>query len=274
MSFEVVTGGSSPTFAGLTLSGVLSLTAAGSTSVPTLQFGWVDNTTGFYNHVSDADPVYGTHNAPTLVITGTERYRFFPSVLSMTMPAGDNLGITDGTRTVHIGNDGTGFYLVTTTNHQLRVGVFAAAGPTLTLPISGAVTLTHTPALVLSGFTGGIPALTAGKMGLGFDATFGATFGGNNTGGGGYDITIVNGAGSAVLAVPANSQNIVVVGQATFGGAVVVAGAAVAALTSSATFTSGAGAQVGTLTNAPAAGNPTSWVKIVDNGVTRYIPAW
>lgn len=43
---------------------------------------------------------------------------------------------------------------------------------------------------------------------------------------------------------------------------------------SAATITSGAGAQSGTLTNAPAAGNPTSWIPINDNGTTRYIPAW
>ena len=39
-------------------------------------------------------------------------------------------------------------------------------------------------------------------------------------------------------------------------------------------FTNGAGAGVGTLTNAPAAGNPTKWIPINDNGTTRYIPAW
>lgn len=36
----------------------------------------------------------------------------------------------------------------------------------------------------------------------------------------------------------------------------------------------GAGAALGTLNNAPAAGDPTKWVEIDDNGVTRYIPAW
>lgn len=60
----------------------------------------------------------------------------------------------------------------------------------------------------------------------------------------------------------------------TLGGVLTVPGVTTAALTSTGTFTSGAGAQVGTLTNAPAAGNPTTWIKIVDNGVTRFIPAW
>jgi hypothetical protein len=45
-------------------------------------------------------------------------------------------------------------------------------------------------------------------------------------------------------------------------------------LRSSVALTNGAGASTGTLTNAPAAGNPTKWVPISDNGTTRYIPAW
>lgn len=45
-------------------------------------------------------------------------------------------------------------------------------------------------------------------------------------------------------------------------------------LTTSVALTNGAAASVGTLTNAPAAGNPTKWIGINDNGTTRYIPAW
>lgn len=43
---------------------------------------------------------------------------------------------------------------------------------------------------------------------------------------------------------------------------------------STAAFANGAAAQTGTLTNAPTAGNPTKWIAINDNGVTRYIPTW
>lgn len=39
-------------------------------------------------------------------------------------------------------------------------------------------------------------------------------------------------------------------------------------------FANGAGAAVGTLLNAPVAGNPTKWVPIDDNGTVRYIPTW
>ena len=49
----------------------------------------------------------------------------------------------------------------------------------------------------------------------------------------------------------------------------------VAALASSSVIlNNGAAAGAGTITNAPAAGNPTKWIPIRDNGVTRYIPAW
>ena len=39
-------------------------------------------------------------------------------------------------------------------------------------------------------------------------------------------------------------------------------------------LTNGAAAAAGTLLNAPAAGNPTKWVAVNDNGTTRYIPTW
>ncbi len=39
-------------------------------------------------------------------------------------------------------------------------------------------------------------------------------------------------------------------------------------------MTNGAGASVGTLTNSPAAGNPTKWIPFDDAGVTRFIPSW
>lgn len=39
-------------------------------------------------------------------------------------------------------------------------------------------------------------------------------------------------------------------------------------------WTNGAGALAGTLGNAPAAGNPTKWIPVDDNGTTRYVPAW
>lgn len=36
----------------------------------------------------------------------------------------------------------------------------------------------------------------------------------------------------------------------------------------------GAAAAIGTLANAPVAGNPTKWIPIIDSGTTRYVPSW
>lgn len=44
--------------------------------------------------------------------------------------------------------------------------------------------------------------------------------------------------------------------------------------TTNVTLTNHAGAAVGTLNNAPTAGNPTKWIRINDNGTIRYIPTW
>lgn len=51
-------------------------------------------------------------------------------------------------------------------------------------------------------------------------------------------------------------------------------GDATALIKSSVAMNNGAGANTATLTNAPAATNPTKWIPINDNGTTRYIPAW
>lgn len=67
-------------------------------------------------------------------------------------------------------------------------------------------------------------------------------------------------------------------GALTIGGGLGVNGAlwvsSATLISSSTTLTNGAAAAVGTLLNAPAAGNPTKWIPINDNGTTRYLPAW
>lgn len=47
-----------------------------------------------------------------------------------------------------------------------------------------------------------------------------------------------------------------------------------ALVTSFSALNDGAGVSLGTLSDAPAAGNPSKWIPINDAGVTRYIPAW
>lgn len=64
-----------------------------------------------------------------------------------------------------------------------------------------------------------------------------------------------------------------ITGNSTVTGTLSVVGGATL-LTTSTALTNGSGASVGTLTNAPAVGNPTKWIGINDNGTTRYVPAW
>lgn len=59
----------------------------------------------------------------------------------------------------------------------------------------------------------------------------------------------------------------------TLSGGITV-GTAAEMISSDVAFTNGAGVGLGTLTNAPAAGNPTKWIGIDDNGTLRYVPAW
>jgi hypothetical protein len=59
----------------------------------------------------------------------------------------------------------------------------------------------------------------------------------------------------------------------TFQNGVVIHGDATLIHTTTA-LTNGAGASTATFTNAPAAGNPTKWIPIDDNGTTRYVPAF
>lgn len=61
-------------------------------------------------------------------------------------------------------------------------------------------------------------------------------------------------------------------GAITTNGALTINAAVMIATTTP--FTNGAAAAAGTLGNAPAAGNPTKWIPVNDNGTTRYIPAW
>jgi hypothetical protein len=53
-----------------------------------------------------------------------------------------------------------------------------------------------------------------------------------------------------------------------------IAGNAGALVNTTTAMTDGAGVGAGTLLNAPAAGNPTKWIPVDDNGTIRYFPAW
>jgi hypothetical protein len=86
-------------------------------------------------------------------------------------------------------------------------------------------------------------------------------------------------AGASIVALnDVSTINATNGGAVTFGAGIIAASLTVSSgttlIASSAAFTNNAAAAVGTLTNAPAAGNPTKWIPINDNGTIRNIPAW
>jgi hypothetical protein len=128
--------------------------------------------------------------------------------------------------------------------------------------------------------------------------------------GSGQDFTVLNNAGSGAFNVPAGTTNVVVVGTLTSGaaaitgnstvtgtltvtstltvsaggaiingsvaliGALTLTSAGASLFTLNAAYTDHVGAQAGTLTNAPAIGNPAKWFGINDNGTVYKIPGW
>jgi hypothetical protein len=74
----------------------------------------------------------------------------------------------------------------------------------------------------------------------------------------------VSSAGNVTIAAPTSGQTLTVAPSPSAGELIATSSA----------LTTGAGAAVGTLTNAPSAGNPTKWIKINDNGTVRSVPAW
>ena len=92
----------------------------------------------------------------------------------------------------------------------------------------------------------------------------------------GSNITITNGAGSITIAVSGTptftSVNATTITGSTISGTII--DTTTGLIRSSVDMADGAAANVGTLNNAPVAGDPTKWVPVLDNATVRYIPAW
>jgi hypothetical protein len=114
-----------------TARGTLGLSARwwqdGTSAAPVV--GFASTNTGLYRHTASVDPATGSTHTLGVSVNGVGRYRFFESVLSCFLPAGDNFGISDGVRVFHIGNDGSGYYITTSTNHYLTLSTFNGTGP-------------------------------------------------------------------------------------------------------------------------------------------------
>jgi hypothetical protein len=79
-------------------------------------------------------------------------------------------------------------------------------------------------------------------------------------------------ASSSTVAANVMSGGLAVAKQLILGGALTINSATM--IKTNTTFTNNAGANVGTLNNSPATGNPTKWIPINDNGTIRNIPCW
>ncbi len=115
-------------------------------------------------------------------------------------------------------------------------GAFSLTGGAGNMTIIGGTGASRT--VTIQTTTSGSAATTA----LALDATQGATFANN--------ITL---QGTAIITKP---------------------GGTIPIFTTNTAITDNAGAGLGTLTNAPSAGNPTKWVRFNDNGTVRSFPAW
>lgn len=85
-------------------------------------------------------------------------------------------------------------------------------------------------------------------------------------------VIIATTIGTTATSIGLGGGNINAGGTITAGGGYTSGSATL--ITTSVNLTNGAAAQAGTLLNAPAAGNPTKWIPLNDNGTTRYFPAW
>lgn len=96
---------------------------------------------------------------------------------------------------------------------------------------------------------------------------------GGTAGTAGVGLDCLNTAEGGLVPLYVRASNTTISGTTTVTGNLTVPGGASVIFTSTA-LTNGAGAAAGTITNAPAAGNPTKWIGINDNGTVRYIPTW
>ena len=155
---------------------------------------------------------------------------------SVAINGGSISGITD----LAIGDGGTGASTAANARTNLGLGSIATQDAN-NVAITGGSISGITDLAIADGGTGASDAANA-RTNLGLDTM--ATQAANN----------VSITGGTITAQLTDNQNTLIA--------------------SSNTLADGAGAAVGTLNNAPAAGDPTKWVAIDDNGTTRHVPAW
>jgi len=144
-------------------------------------------------------------------------------------------------------------------SNAFAVGVFGTSNPAFNIDTSTGSSVTGLN--IKSAATGNgvaIKALDSGSnTALTIDAKGTGTIGIN---------TLSTTSGLVTLGNSTSNAGVLVNGALTINSAIMIA--------TNTSFTNGAASSLGTLTNAPAATNPTKWIPINDNGTTRYIPAW
>ncbi len=157
----------------------------------------------------------------------------------------------------------------TSLTSPLHIGGSGTTGTQLTLQTTTGNGTTD--ALVVKrGNNGGTIALTVNSNGLSIGATpLGVTA---QQG----DLTVSRSANTGAIFFGYNgSQYIYYDGSKyLFAGGAIALASATYLMRNTVNWTNNAAAATGTLTNAPAAGNPTKWIAIDDNGTTRYVPTW
>lgn len=89
-----------------------------------------------------------------------------------------------------------------------------------------------------------------------------------------YNPSLVQITGGSVSGVSIDSSPIGASSPSTGKFTGITNGNVAALIETSVAMNNGAAAALGTITNAPVAGNPTKWIPINDNGTIRYIPTW
>ena len=222
------------------IGGTLRL-AAGTVGLPSLYWS-TDTTTGFYR--------IGANNNG-YAVSGVKLLDFLSTGLAITGTA----SATGGLNSTAVGN-------VTPSTGSFTTGAFS--GLLSNTRASGADTY----------FSHGTSGVNNTVVGFNNSGAPNANNVPNNTcyygSLNGYNTVITNGT---VNIATFGSTGVAVVGALSSTGSLTTVGGATFHTTSTA-LTNGAGVGAGTITNAPATGNPTKWIGINDNGTVRYLPAW
>jgi hypothetical protein len=196
---------------------------------------------------------------------------------------------TAGTNFIITGSQGTGSGAGGSLIYQVAPAN-GGGGATVQNPLVTALTIDSTQTAIFSGNIGlySSTALRIGSssvnwqivmqttnIGQGSNNFYGFFNGTNLASGGAFDVRLYrDGPNTLALKNSANAQEFRVYENETGTIYKAILGNRGLMKISGAAFDNGAGASAGTLTNAPAVGNPTKWIPIDDNGTTRYVPAW